>query len=108
MPVKPRTFKPQGYQTSKERKALVDKKRPSASKRGYGREWQRIRKAHLFKNPLCIFCLELNETVPATVVDHIDGDSFNNSPANHRSLCKRCHDQRTGRDQAFGRKRQKG
>lgn len=108
MPVRPKVHKPKGYQSSQERKAEADKKRPSACKRGYGREWQRIRKAHLSKNPLCIFCLKEGVTEAATVVDHIDGDSFNNTPSNHRSLCKRCHDKRTGRDQAFGRKHHKG
>ncbi len=42
--------------------------------------------------------------VVATEVDHIDGDSRNNEPANLRCLCHRCHSRRTAKDQAFGRR----
>lgn len=36
--------------------------------------------------------------VPATEVDHVDGDASNNDPSNHRSLCKGCHARKTVRE----------
>ena len=79
-------------------------KRPSRSKRGYGRAWQRIRAAHLASKPLCADCKAKGLTVAATCVDHVDGDSFNNDPGNHRSLCSSCHARKTVvHDGGFGR-----
>lgn len=39
-----------------ERKARFDKTRPSSSQRGYGRSWEKARKAFLRRNPRCAFC----------------------------------------------------
>lgn len=69
-------------------------KRPAASKRGYGRLWQRIRLMHLREEPLCRAC-----NGAATEVDHIDGDVTNNAVGNHQSLCKSCHAKKTHREQ---------
>jgi 5-methylcytosine-specific restriction protein A len=65
--------------------------------------------AHLAQHPLCVVCQSEGRITAATVVDHIvaiaDAPHLRLEPSNHRSLCKRHHDQRTGRDQAWGRKR---
>lgn len=58
--------------------------------------WQRIRAERLRNNPLCQYCAERGETVPATVVDHIKPHRGNRELAfdlwNTQSLCKDCHD----------------
>lgn len=89
-----------------------DKHRPlhseavrSASKRGYGRKWQRESKAHLREHPLCVECLKQGKYTQATVVDHVvphRGDSkLFWDRSNWRSLCKRCHDRKTRREDSL-------
>ncbi len=81
-----------------------DRERGTAASRGYDSRWRKIRLQVLADEPLCRFHHDKGEIVSAEVVDHIDGNSRNNSRDNLRPLCKQCHDQRTGRDQAWGRK----
>lgn len=73
----------------------------SASKRGYGRKWQKVSKQYLQSHPLCVACMK--QTPPkytkATVVDHIiphrgDRKLFWDS-SNWQALCKQCHDKKT-------------
>src|ERR1700688_4562493 len=47
------------------RKAEADKRRPTASARGYGSKWQQARQSFLAKHPNCAMCGEF-----ATTVDH--------------------------------------
>lgn len=75
------------------------KPRLSSSKRGYGREWRKIRERVLTDQPLCEFCMDTGRLTVANVVDHIDGNSRNNDRANLRSLCASCHSRRTAQDQ---------
>jgi 5-methylcytosine-specific restriction protein A len=76
-----------------------DQARGSRSARGYDHRWYAvIRPAQLLREPLCRFCLP--RVTVATDVDHIDGNSRNNDPANLRSLCKSCHSRRTAKDQS--------
>jgi len=62
----------------------------------YGSKWDRLRLRFLDKNPLCIRCLDLGRTEPATVVDHVVDHKGNLtlfwSQANWQALCKKCHD----------------
>jgi 5-methylcytosine-specific restriction protein A len=83
--------------------------RPSASKRGYGARWRRIRKNHLAGEPLCRECKSMNKITAATVVDHIiphKGDRvLFYAPDNWQSLCKGHHDIKTAtEDGGFGHK----
>ena len=72
----------------------------SASSRGYGNTWQRARKQYLTAHPLCVKCMAEGRYVRATVVDHIvphRGDkSLFWDQNNWQSLCKACHDKKTG------------
>jgi 5-methylcytosine-specific restriction endonuclease McrA len=52
-------------QCQRQRKQEYDKRRPSASARGYDSAWQKARAAFLMKHPRCVMC-----GAPATVVDH--------------------------------------
>lgn len=57
-----------------------------------------MRAQHLRASPLCVLHLARGETLPATVVDHIQsikdgGDP--RDPTNLQSLCKPCHDSKT-------------
>lgn len=70
------------------------------------RRWLRLRKQHLSKSPLCVFCEREGRTVPATVVDHIvphKGDErlfFNAN--NLQSLCKAHHDSTKAAEEGRG------
>ena len=81
---------------------LIDQRRGSSAKRGYGSRWQKARATFLGDNPTCRRCGQ-----PATVVDHVvphkgDQELFWDL-ANWQPLCKRCHDAKTAReDGGFG------
>lgn len=86
----------------KEHRAKMETR--SASSRGYGSKWQKARASFLKTHPLCAECAR--KTPPkfekATVVDHIkphkgDQKLFWDTD-NWQPLCKRCHDQKTGRE----------
>lgn len=76
------------------RQARDDRERPSASKRGYGAVWRRIRKAYLSAMPLCERCPRPRK---ATIVHHRDGDQHNNAWGNLEALCWKCHEVEHGR-----------
>ncbi len=80
----------------KEVNARYDKKRETATQRGYNARWQRARKTFLANNPVCRVCDR-----GATVVDHIEphrGDMrLFWDKANWQPLCKLCHDKKTAR-----------
>ena len=77
-----------------------DRQRGSAAKQGYDGKWRKARALFLKQNPLCAFCLAEGKVVPATVVDHIiphRGDQrLFWDQTNWESLCKECHDKKTG------------
>jgi 5-methylcytosine-specific restriction enzyme A len=78
---------------------LYSSERESAASRGYDSRWRAASKRYLNNNPLCVHCLENNEMVKATVVDHVvphRGDkTLFWDQSNWQSLCKRCHDRKT-------------
>jgi 5-methylcytosine-specific restriction protein A len=74
----------------------------SASHRGYGRDWQKVRLQVLRATPLCAFCGEQGRVTVATDVDHIEPFSGVADPrrldvSNLRPLCSPCHRRRTAR-----------
>lgn len=81
-------------------KAAADRRRPSASARGYGHKWRQARVVFLADNPRCAMpgC-----NAPATVVDHIaphKGDmKLFWSRRNWQSLCAPCHNSRKQREE---------
>ena len=110
MPYKPKTpCKHPGCAKLTDRKKYCDehlKLHPevirSASKRGYSSRWQKASKGYLHEHPLCAECLKHGKYTQATVVDHIiphrgSMELFWDS-GNWQSLCKPCHDRKTGRE----------
>lgn len=77
-----------------------DRSRPSAHRRGYDSGWREIRARVLAAVPFCVECGDR-----ACVVDHIRplSNGGTHDVENLRSMCKRCHDRRTAKDQAFGK-----
>ena len=79
--------------------------RQSASARGYGRDWQKLRAAFLAQHPVCEVC----RREPATEVDHTQtirqgGERL--SEGNLVAMCKSCHSRKTvTTDGGFGRVR---
>ncbi len=78
-----------------------ERPKASATRRGYGSEWQRTRRGYLAEHPICEQCgLEA-----ATEVHHIipkaqgGGDDEDNLLA----MCERCHRTITGRRGGKGR-----
>lgn len=65
------------------------------------RQWRKVRRAKLEKNPVCEECERLDLVTVATVVDHririeVGGDAWDES--NLQSLCKKHHDSKSGRE----------
>lgn len=71
--------------------------RPSPSRRGYDRRWQRLRKMHLARYPLCVDCAARGIVTAATDVDHIIPLAADGTHAddNLQSLCHSCHSRKT-------------
>lgn len=60
--------------------------------------WQRLRDMVLARQPLCPECFKEGRTVPATEVDHIDGNAStmeSNDLNNLQGLCKPHHSRKT-------------
>lgn len=74
----------------RERKARHDRKRPSASQRGYNGEWRKLRAEFIRLHPFCKMC-----GADATLVDHIQRHHGNKALLlnwnNLQSLCAHCH-----------------
>ena len=88
-----------GPQRTKQYKNRQAKKRQD--KRGLATNsarWRRLREIVLRGEPLCRHCKERGQVTPATQVDHIDNDSFNNSESNLQPLCASCHASKTAQE----------
>jgi 5-methylcytosine-specific restriction protein A len=106
VPVKLPVHRPVGVRSAAEVKRALDRKRPSAARRGYGLRWRRARRAFLASHPLCAACQAQGRVVPATVIDHAvphrgDPKLFWDE-SNWAALCKRCHDAKTAREGRWG------
>jgi 5-methylcytosine-specific restriction protein A len=67
-------------------------KRPSPSRRGYGRQWAKVRERFLAANPACAIC-----GAPARQVHHIHPvrAGGGNEPENLLPMCSACHNRIT-------------
>ena len=74
--------------------ARHQRRRASASRRGYGRRWQARRRAWLAEHPWCARCEREGRVVAAVDVHHVErhrGDAVAVLQGGLESLCKRCH-----------------
>ncbi|MFD2704072.1 HNH endonuclease [Salibacterium lacus] len=81
----------------------ADKKRGTATQRGYDARWRKARAWYLKRHSLCVHCRQKNRYTPADVVDHImphRGDyGLFWDEENWQSLCKACHDKKTAKEE---------
>lgn len=90
-------------------KAVCDRRRPSAAKRGYGSDWRALRLAHLQGEPICRMCKAEGRVTVADCVDHIVPIAMDEArrldPTNLQSLCASHHSAKTAReDGRWGRR----
>lgn len=80
-------------QADKQPRRQADRPRPSPSRRGYDRIWQKLRLIHLAEHPLCVHCQRDGRITVATQVHHIQPLSAGgtNARENLQSLCDSCH-----------------
>ena len=75
--------------------------RPSAARRGYDRQWRRVRAIQLAREPLCQDCKRAGRVTPASEVHHVvalrDGGARLDLD-NLASLCGPCHRRVTARE----------
>ena len=97
MPTSARTHRAQGRSPIKSHASNEDR-RDSASRRGYDRKWQRLRRWFLARHPVCQECECHGRAEAATEVHHIaplsDGGSRLREE-NLQALCKSCHSRKT-------------
>jgi 5-methylcytosine-specific restriction protein A len=71
--------------------------RRTAADRGYNARWRKARKSYLMRHPQCVACGHVAE-----VVDHIVPHKGNQQlfwdTTNWQSLCHRCHNAKTARE----------
>lgn len=106
MPMRPPVHRPNGStartrdEAERERKAKLDRQRPSAEARGYDAAWRAVRKQFLAAHPMCCMCGQ-----PATEVDHVlsvrERPDLRLRWSNLRALDRSCHSRRTATDQGF-------
>lgn len=88
-------------------KRAADHLRGNSAERGYDALWRRLRDWFMRRNPRCELCLKQGVSRKGTVVDHrksiAEAPELRLDPSNLRTLCKHHHDQRTAREQGFGR-----
>ena len=87
----------------RERKRVHDKLRGTAHSRGYTCRWAKARGSYIKSHPFCVRCKDgKGLSVMADVVDHIVPHKGNMKlfwdRDNWQSLCKRCHDSKTARE----------
>ena len=78
-----------------------DRIRGNRHQRGYGYEWEKLRKEVMYRDKgRCQVCYD-----KATQVDHIVPKAFggNDSLTNLRAICKSCHDKKTRLEAKQGR-----
>lgn len=83
-------------------------RRGSASSRGYGAAWRKIRAVALRRDlHLCQPCLKQGRTTPATAVDHIINKAAGGTDelSNLQSICEACHAEKTAAEGNDGKKK---
>ena len=71
-----------------------------------GTQWRKLATMHKRANPCCVACMDKGIVSPAQVTDHIlpinmGGEVY--AWHNLQSLCKRCHDVKSGQEARGGK-----
>lgn len=85
--------------------------RASRHERGYGKEWDRLRKQILLRDGgLCLTCLREGVTTAAYAVDHVipKTKGGTDDETNLASICRPCHSTKSAAEAKRGRKRVAG
>ena len=85
----------------KEQNKIYEKySRDPATRKRYGSNWRKIRKAYISANPLCEECERRGRLVPAEEIHHITELSKGGTHdfSNLMSLCKSCHSTITAKE----------
>ena len=74
--------------------------RESRHTRGYGTEWDKLRRSILDAEPACRPCRKAGRATLATQVDHIisKANGGTDDRENLQPICTPCHDAKTARD----------
>lgn len=91
--------------------SFSDRRRGSRHERGYGTEWDKIRKRILQRDAgLCQTCLRKGYTTTARIVDHIKAkaEGGTDDEANLEVICQADHDLKTAREALRARGVSKG
>lgn len=86
------------HQADRKLGKFADKHRGSRHERGYGSDWDKLRKLILSRDKgLCQEHLRQGKARPARIVDHIlsKGEGGTDDPGNLQSLCQACSDTKT-------------
>ncbi len=83
-----------------ERVAHAGRKKPNTDVYN-GTRWRKLAITHKRANPYCVHCMERGIVTPVEVTDHTrpinqGGDMY--AWDNLQSLCKRCHDVKSGQE----------
>jgi 5-methylcytosine-specific restriction protein A len=86
-----------------------DLQRPTATERGYGFNWRKLRNAFIRDHPYCAdpFGIHKGALVDATDVHHIISkkEGGSNADSNLQSLCHSCHSRHTDLEDGGGWRR---
>jgi 5-methylcytosine-specific restriction enzyme A len=80
-----------------DKRGTHDRARGSASSRGYGAQWQRVREIAIREHPICKGCESKGIVRASEVVHHVDHNQYNNTRDNLMGLCRDCHERLHGR-----------
>jgi 5-methylcytosine-specific restriction protein A len=82
----------------------VSRERGSASARGYGASWRRLRALVLLQEPFCRACRAQGRVTASQDVDHIRPRALGGTDdrGNLQGLCHACHSAKTLREQRGG------
>lgn len=94
------------HQSDRRTTRFGDDRRGSASERGYGSAWAKLRGRIMQRDcGLCQPCLKAGRVTPARQVDHIisKAEGGTDDEDNLQAICMDCHKSKTGREASRGR-----
>ncbi len=95
MPTRPPVHRPAYLPLPSQTRRQYDTQRGSSTKRGYGRDWQKVRAAVLAEEPLCRVCMAQGRVTEAVEVHHEQPISEHPGLRLQKAflvpLCKPCH-----------------